>query len=143
MKTHILVPVTALALSAGLAGAAMADTPSQPDPAQAKLSMQQAQAQAASLVQGQIRQAELEHERGGSGLRYSFDIQTAKGPWEVGIDAMTGKVLENGPEQAGQEHEHEAKAENGHADAVSESEDGHGDRLADAENGHDEGETDD
>jgi uncharacterized membrane protein YkoI len=35
------------------------------------------------------------HEKGGSGLRYSFDIKSADGLYEVGVDAQTGKVLEN------------------------------------------------
>lgn len=129
MNIRILLPVTALTLSAGLAGTALAGTAPQPDPAQAKISMQQARAQASDLVQGQIRQAELEREQGGSGLRYSFDIQTAKGPWEVGIDAMTGKVLENGPER--DRHEQDAEAEDGHEDQVADRQDDHADGEVD------------
>jgi uncharacterized membrane protein YkoI len=42
----------------------------------------------------------LEREPGGSGLRYSFDILRA-GKWrELGIDAMTGRILENTSERA-------------------------------------------
>jgi len=40
----------------------------------------------------------LEEERGGSGLRYSFDIKNNKVTYEVGVDAKTGKVLENARE---------------------------------------------
>jgi uncharacterized membrane protein YkoI len=43
---------------------------------------------------------ELELERGGSGLRYSFDIRQGKKWREVGIDAKTGRVLENSAEWA-------------------------------------------
>ena len=38
---------------------------------------------------------ELEREKGGSGLRYSFDIRHGSITQEVGVDAQTGKVLEN------------------------------------------------
>jgi hypothetical protein len=38
---------------------------------------------------------ELEKEKGGSGLRYSFDIKNAGVTHEVGVDAKTGKLLEN------------------------------------------------
>ena len=31
----------------------------------------------------------------GGGLRYSFDIKSDKVVYEVGVDAKTGKVLEN------------------------------------------------
>ena len=44
---------------------------------------------------GQITDQELENEGGGSGLRYSFDIKSGGKIHEVGVDAKTGKVLEN------------------------------------------------
>jgi hypothetical protein len=44
---------------------------------------------------GKITDEELERERGGSGLRYSFDIKHSSSTQEVGVDAQTGKVLEN------------------------------------------------
>jgi Peptidase propeptide and YPEB domain len=44
---------------------------------------------------GTITDEELEREKGGSGLRYSFDIKSNKVIYEVGVDARTGKVLEN------------------------------------------------
>jgi hypothetical protein len=43
---------------------------------------------------------ELEHERGGSGLRYSFGMNRGSSWHEVGVYAMTGKVLENKTEGA-------------------------------------------
>ena len=36
-----------------------------------------------------------EKEPGESGLRYSFDIKRGKVTQEIGVDAHTGKVLEN------------------------------------------------
>ncbi len=47
---------------------------------------------------GKITDEELEHEAGGSGLRYSFDIKNGSVTHEVGVDAKTGKVLENSVE---------------------------------------------
>jgi uncharacterized membrane protein YkoI len=41
---------------------------------------------------GKIMDEELERERGGSGLRYSFDINSGAITYEVGVDAKTGKV---------------------------------------------------
>jgi uncharacterized membrane protein YkoI len=37
----------------------------------------------------------LEREKGGSSLRYSFDIKSDGAVYEVGVDAQTGEVLEN------------------------------------------------
>ncbi len=61
----------------------------------AKVSMDEARAIALKAHPGKITDAELEKENGGSGLRYSFDIKSGKGTQEVGVDAQTGKVLEN------------------------------------------------
>lgn len=47
---------------------------------------------------GTITDEELEQESGGSGLRYSFDIKNGTKTYEVGVDAKTGKVLENAAE---------------------------------------------
>jgi uncharacterized membrane protein YkoI len=44
---------------------------------------------------GKITDQELEREGGGTGLRYSFDILSGNVTQEVGVDAMTGKLLEN------------------------------------------------
>jgi uncharacterized membrane protein YkoI len=41
---------------------------------------------------------ELEREAGGSGLRYSFDIKSGPKVYEVGVDARSGRVLENAAE---------------------------------------------
>lgn len=69
----------------------------------AKVTMATARTTALKARPGKITDAELEKESGGSGLRYSFDITSHGKPYEVGIDARTGKVLEN-------------KAEGKHAD---------------------------
>ncbi|HET7675293.1 MAG TPA: PepSY domain-containing protein [Gammaproteobacteria bacterium] len=63
--------------------------------AQASISLQQAERIALKAFSGQIISKELEKERGGSGLRYSFDIRRGKVVHEVGVDAKTGEVLEN------------------------------------------------
>ncbi|MEP6829996.1 MAG: PepSY domain-containing protein [Rhizomicrobium sp.] len=62
----------------------------------AKLTMQQATAIAQKARPGTITDRELERE--GGGLRYSFDVKAKGRTYEVGVDAMTGKVLENGAE---------------------------------------------
>lgn len=65
---------------------------------QAKISMSQARVIALKAYPGKITSGELEHERGGTGLRYSFDIRRGRTLQEVGVDARTGKVLENDKE---------------------------------------------
>lgn len=62
---------------------------------QAKVTLAQARSTALAARSGQITDQELEKERGGTGLRYSFDIKSNGKTFEVGVDARTGKVLEN------------------------------------------------
>ena len=62
---------------------------------QAKITLAQARTAAVAARPGKITDQELEKERGGTGLRYSFDILSGGKTFEVGIDARTGKVLEN------------------------------------------------
>jgi uncharacterized membrane protein YkoI len=66
--------------------------------AQTKISIAQARAIAAKAYPGKIVDEELEKEKGGSGLRYSFDIKNGSVTREIGVDALTGKVLENAVE---------------------------------------------
>ncbi|MFL6758697.1 PepSY domain-containing protein [Sphingomonas sp.] len=66
----------------------------------AKVSLAQARATATASRPGRITDQELEKESGGTGLRYSFDIKSAGKTFEVGVDARTGKVLENKSEGA-------------------------------------------
>lgn len=61
----------------------------------AKVTMTEARVIALKAHPGKITDEELEKEGGGSGLRYSFDIRKGKLTHEVGVDAQTGKVLEN------------------------------------------------
>jgi uncharacterized membrane protein YkoI len=65
---------------------------------EAKISLKQARAIALKAYPGKITDEELEQEKGGSGLRYSFDIQHGKVTHEVGVDAKTGSLLENAAE---------------------------------------------
>ena len=65
---------------------------------EAKISLKQARAIALKAHPGKVTDEELEKEKGGSGLRYSFDIQNGKVTQEVGVDAKTGKLLENATE---------------------------------------------
>ncbi|HET7084766.1 MAG TPA: PepSY domain-containing protein [Rhizomicrobium sp.] len=65
---------------------------------QAKLTMADAQTIALKARPGKITDRELEREKGGSGLRYSFDIKSQGLTYEVGVDAADGKVLENAKE---------------------------------------------
>ena len=61
----------------------------------AKITLAQARSTALAARPGQITDQELEKEHGGTGLRYSFDIKSKGKTFEVGVDARTGKVLEN------------------------------------------------
>jgi uncharacterized membrane protein YkoI len=58
-----------------------------------KISMAQARKVALRLAPGKITKSEYEKE--GGGWRYSFDIQQKGHIQEIGLDAMTGKVVEN------------------------------------------------
>ena len=64
----------------------------------AKVTLEQARAIALKAHPGKVVDEELEREKGGSGLRYSFDIRNGKTTQEVGVDAKTGDVLENATE---------------------------------------------
>jgi uncharacterized membrane protein YkoI len=64
----------------------------------AKITIDEARAIALKARPGTITDEELEKEKGGSGLRYSFDVKSGNVTYEIGIDAQTGKVLENSKE---------------------------------------------
>ena len=64
----------------------------------AKITIEQARAIALKAHPGKITDEELEREKGGSGLRYSFDILNGKVTQEVGVDAKNGELLENAAE---------------------------------------------
>lgn len=59
----------------------------------AKIGMPEARVPALKVQPGDIRDEELEQEKGS--LRYSFAIRVGNTTHEIGIDAQTGKVLEN------------------------------------------------
>ena len=67
---------------------------------EATISIAQAKATALKARAGVVTDEELEKETGGSGLRYSFDIKSGATTYEVGVDAKTGKLLENSAEGA-------------------------------------------
>jgi Peptidase propeptide and YPEB domain len=63
--------------------------------AETNVTLAQARSIALQVAPGTITDQELEHEPGGSGLRYSFDVKRGGKTFEVGVDAKTGAVLEN------------------------------------------------
>lgn len=104
MRTRMLV-ATALTLGAGsiliLAGGIAIAAPASATfkghelAGEAKVTIEQARQIALKARRGRIKDEELEHESGGSGLRYTFDIREGKFVYEVGVDAASGEVLEN------------------------------------------------
>jgi len=84
------------AIGAVVATTALASAfPGQQYASQASVTIGQARRMAHHVVPGKILSEELEKEAGGTGLRYTFDIRSASGVREVGVDAKTGRVLEN------------------------------------------------
>lgn len=61
----------------------------------ARINIQNARTIALKAHPGTITDEELEKESGGTGLRYSFDIKDNGRTYEIGVDANTGKVLED------------------------------------------------
>ncbi len=93
MKIRSLIAAGALAIGAVAAAQAFDGQQYLKD---AKVSLEQArQIALKALPGGKITAEELEREKGGSGLRYSFDIAVGQTAHEVGVDAADGKVLEN------------------------------------------------
>lgn len=99
MRNAFVAAVSMSLLLAAAAVAAQAASPAKLE-AQAKVTMVNARAIALKAYPGKIVKEELEQEKGGSGLRYSFDIKSAKATHEIGVDAKTGKLLENSVEGA-------------------------------------------
>ena len=69
--------------------------------AEATITLPEARDIALKVFPGTIASEELEKEKGGSGLRYSFDIKNGSAVHEVGVDAKTGQILENSVERGG------------------------------------------
>lgn len=97
MKQRNAIALGLMCVLAAGASAAMAYSGEQFQ-GEAKISIQQAREIALKASPGKIVDEELEKERGGSGLRYSFDIRNGSATQEVGVDAKTGAVLENSAE---------------------------------------------
>jgi len=95
MKTSVAAGFAALASLLATAAFAYDGEKLEKD---AAIKMPQAVAIALKARPGTIPDRELEKEKGGSGLRYSFDIKNKGVTYEVGVDAKTGAVLENGKE---------------------------------------------
>jgi uncharacterized membrane protein YkoI len=97
MKPILIGSTLAMALVAAAAQAAAPSTAyaGHELAGQAKIGLEQAQAVALKARPGAVTDRELEKEAGGSGLRWSFDIKNGGKTFEVGVDAKTGKVLEN------------------------------------------------
>ena len=94
----LIIATTAIMGGAGAVAAAPAHFAGANLLPQAKITLAQARQTALRAHPGVITDQELEKERGGSGLRYSFDIEKSGKTFEVGVDARTGKVLENDAE---------------------------------------------
>lgn len=91
------VPAAIIAGALATAGGASAYT-GQQYAGEAKISLPEARATALKTRPGIVTDQELERERGGSGLRFSFDVKSGGKIYEVGVDAKTGAVLENSKE---------------------------------------------
>ncbi|MEO5611692.1 MAG: PepSY domain-containing protein [Sphingomicrobium sp.] len=98
-KTHTAAALMLAGLLATSAAQAKTATPAKPAATakmatpKPKVSMAQARKIALRLAPGKIKSSEYEKE--GGGWRYSFDIQQKGHIQEIGIDGMTGKVVEN------------------------------------------------
>ena len=105
MNRFLIAALAAGSLTAASAGAATSTAPLKGHEfaAQSKVTLARARAIALKARPGKIIDQELEKEGGGSGLRYSFDVVSHGKTIEVGVDAMTGKVLENGSESPAKE----------------------------------------
>lgn len=82
-----LLAATAAALSALPTAPAIAATPP------AKITQAQARAIALKAAPGVVQAAEYEKE--GGGWRYSFDIRQGKRIHEIGVDATSGRIVED------------------------------------------------
>lgn len=99
MRKFIIAAAAASLAVTGVAGTAFAASSQTYAGAQyasqAKISLADARKIALAARPGVITDQELEKEKGGSGLRYSFDVKSNGKTYEVGVDAKTGKLLEN------------------------------------------------
>jgi uncharacterized membrane protein YkoI len=90
MKTFPAALAASLAAALAIAGTgAIAHSPAP----HAKLSMAQARAIALKRAPGKV--ADAEYEKEGGGWRYSFDIRQGKRIHEIGVDANSGRIVED------------------------------------------------
>lgn len=89
------IPATTAMIAAGLlvAGSAQAATAAATAAPVAKITLTKARAIALRAAPGKLIKSEYEKE--GGGWRYSFDIQQKGHIQEIGVNAMTGKIIEN------------------------------------------------
>ena len=87
--TAAMIAVGLLGVSAVQAAAPAAKA----KPPIARISMIKAKAIALKAAPGKLISSESENE--GGGWRYSFDIQQKGNVQEIGVNAMTGKIIEN------------------------------------------------
>lgn len=95
MRTIVCITAAALLSATGATAATLKHFAGAELLPRAKVTLAQARASAVRAHPGVITDQELEKEGGGTGLRYSFDIKNNGKTFEVGVDARTGKVLEN------------------------------------------------
>ncbi len=100
IRVASFAPISAVFVAVLVLGAAMlGQTPASKNASTAhktpKISMKQARKIALAKVPGkaEVKSSELETENGI--LQYSFDIQTPDGLIEIGVDAVTGAIVEN------------------------------------------------
>ena len=99
-RHRIVITTIAVVIAASAAGSAAYAYKGERLAPEAKISLDEARQIALKAFNGDIIDEELEHERGGSGLRYSFDIKNGSVTHEVGVDAKTGRVLEHSVERS-------------------------------------------
>lgn len=81
-KTHLIFPLLAALVIPQI-------TQAKP----AGINMAQARAIALRAAPGRVEKAEREHE--GGRLRYSFDIRQGNRIHEIGVDVVTGRIVED------------------------------------------------
>ena len=91
-------PVLTILFAFGLCAAAAGPAVARKAPAP-KISMASARAIALKRAPGRIKDAEYEYEKGG--WRFSFDIAQGKRIHEIGVDAMSGRIVEDAFETPG------------------------------------------
>jgi uncharacterized membrane protein YkoI len=92
-KLHRIAALCAAGLAIGGIAQATPHRAATPHAPPARLSMAAARAIALRAAPGRLISGEYERE--GGGWRYSFDIQQQGHVQEIGVDANTGRIVEN------------------------------------------------